>query len=71
MEIFDSTYMRPRYSPCLGTKGTTEKAEIELICCFSHKLGFSIVVLVEKNLVIFQLHFFGEKQHLQTLFTLK
>jgi hypothetical protein len=46
--------------PC--TKATTEMAEMRLFCCFSPKLGFLIIASIEKNLFVFQLYYFGEKQ---------
>lgn len=55
--------------PC--TKATNETAEIRLFYHFSHKLGFSIIVQLEKNPLIFQHYRFGEKQQLQTQFMAK
>jgi hypothetical protein len=55
--------------PC--TKATNETAEIRLFYHFSHKFGFSIIVQLEKNPLIFQHYRFGEKQQLQIQFMAK
>jgi hypothetical protein len=53
MEIFEGTYMRPRYSPCQFPRGQVNRAELGLFCSFSAKLTFSIIVSMQKNQAIF------------------
>jgi hypothetical protein len=53
MEIFGGTYMRPRYSPCIGSKRSIEKAKIRLFRRFSPKLGVTIIAQNENNKPIF------------------
>jgi len=62
MEIFEGTYMRPRYSPYQFPRGQANGAELGLFCLFSVKLGYSIIVSMQKNRAIFYTAIFEKKQ---------
>jgi hypothetical protein len=48
MEIFVSTYMRPRYSPCLSSVVTSWKAKIRLFCNLMLELSISFYKQAKK-----------------------
>jgi uncharacterized membrane protein YvbJ len=53
--------MRLRYSPCIGSRETAEKAKIRLFRHFSPKSSITIIVQNENNKPIFSLQRFGKK----------
>jgi hypothetical protein len=54
--------MRPRYSPYQFPRGQANEAELGLFCIFSVKLGYSIIVSIQKNRAIFYKTLFEKKQ---------
>ena len=71
MEIFEGTYMRPRYSPCIVSKGNTEKAKIRSFCRSNPKSGSTIIAQSKNNKSIFWFSLFGKKHSVVVNFKIK
>ena len=71
MEIFEGTYMRPRYSPCQANELEANMAKTRAFFGFKRYLGVLILVSITKNGSIREYWAFGAKQAIILVFAVE